>query len=317
MIPSAASKTSPPAYPHPAVRRRLLWCLFWEQKRYRLPMCQIGEAPLKLLLYTVVVLVKLFERKGYEITDFLRAWWFEHRLRHAQRHAESREIFALTADPNAAPERLADAARNVVVWTHPYLPALLAAHPNTPPEALLELLIVSHEPAASGLFINPILPLLALECPDFASRQLNGKAVETFLRRSDCPPALVRLLRTYPDPILVWEAETHCALTDSGTPRLSPEEAFRSVEEHIRRTGAAEAETHWETRYGYMVIMSRPLTFREGWRLIHAELPARLAVAERLLSRFRWWRPGDWLIRSVLRRDANRLVRALVENHPS
>jgi hypothetical protein len=126
--------------------------------------------------------------------------------------------------------------------------AALSAHPNTPPETLLQLLNGSPIAAANGLFQNPILPLLPLECPDFFTR-LEPWVVACLLRRADLPEMLARQFTMNTHPLLAWEARTHIVLSgkfQAGEPWDA------ELTEALKRAIAEERDT--EARCLYMLM---------------------------------------------------------------
>jgi hypothetical protein len=202
---TANPASSPPAYPHPTVRRRLLRRLFPLYVGGRL-FSLLEYAPFLVLMPLFLVCVLIAEIPGILKTAILKAavaktlfrnprirFRFRPQLKglieiirnlwkaaregwHGwrERRADDQDTFRLTADPNAAPERLRTAAQRLGPFgpsANPAcLSALLCAHPNTPAESLLELLKWHPRPASLGLSLNPVLPLLPLLCPVFVAR---------------------------------------------------------------------------------------------------------------------------------------------------
>jgi hypothetical protein len=144
----------------------------------------------------------------------------EKRKRRAARTEEEHkiaELRALIANPNASAYALNEAAiycRNHFSDSYKEITKRILAHPNTPPQILLEEINRNYL-LSPALFQNPILPLLPLEMPEFVG-QLKPPVVEHIVRNESVPLAFARLLRTYPQPLLAWEAATLITATGEG-----------------------------------------------------------------------------------------------------
>jgi hypothetical protein len=158
---------------------------------------------------------------------------------------EARETASqILADPTLPPEQLTAIAERALAedWTLPTadrraapLITAIAAHPNTPPATLADLLNRRPHDAYPGFIRNPVLPLLPLEYPDFV-RKLGGATVHFLLLQRDLPAMAARLLATHPDPLTAFEARTHIALL--------PDSKINSAEEQGARIEALDRLIH-------------------------------------------------------------------------
>jgi hypothetical protein len=197
-----------------------------------------------------------FAARKRDITRW-RAQW-------ANANASRATATTVFEDPALPPDRLTTLAARALAedWTLPTadrraapLITAIAAHPNTPPATLIELLNRRPHDAYPGFIRNPVLPLLPLENPDFVHR-LSGATIRFLLLQRDLPSTLARLLSTHPDPITAFEARTHIALlADSETNSVEgPRERIAEFDQIIR---AAVQMVHPRDRclYGTMAIL--------------------------------------------------------------
>jgi hypothetical protein len=167
--------------------------------------------------------------------------------------AEVAAVVALADDPSAPPDRLRVAAEQycqppVFLKGFARICVAISAHPNTPPDTLFQLLNQLPEPTATGLFQNPILPLLPLECPDFFSR-LQVEVIACLLQRPDLPEIVAQQFISHEDPLLAWEARTHIALSGE----VQPGEDWNAELTKAVKQAITE-ETDWEARCLYMLM---------------------------------------------------------------
>jgi hypothetical protein len=115
------------------------------------------------------------------------------------------------AHPATPPERLALLAEQVH-W--PRIRRTLAAHPNTPLDALAKLI----ESTPDAFLTNPILPLLPLEQPGFYDR-LSSRAARLLAARRNAPPPLLARLATSTDAAENDIARRHIANAGEADPK--------------------------------------------------------------------------------------------------
>jgi hypothetical protein len=195
----------------------------------------------------------------------------------------------LLTDPNAPPETLATIGQECLdrymdVDFDPL--ALLAgqvvlyhlmAHPNTPPELLMELVERQPVTPVAGLCRNPILPLLPLERPDFFS-DLDEDNAASLLQWPDVPPIIPRLLRMHPDPLFAWEAESHIAISGE----VEAGRDWRAeVKERLARLFAAPTDAHTRGEW-YQLASVYP--FPEWAQVALRHHPDPLEQAESILN---------------------------------
>jgi hypothetical protein len=164
-----------------------------------------------------------------------RSQWNEARKKEAERITAEEATDSLLLQEDAPPERLTAIAQGHLNPARIYR---LMAHPNTPPSVLLGMLHRYPMSACIGLCHNPALPLLPLEMPDFIT-QIGYEAAILFLLWEELPPSLARWLKTYPDPVLAWEAEAHVAIAGE----VDENEKWRSViEQRLTHMVATEKD---------------------------------------------------------------------------
>lgn len=170
-------------------------------------------------------------RKGYaelreawpEIREHLRMGFEQAKKAIRDSRDAVRAARNLASAPDTLPKALERAGEDLC--RHPWwLPSLraqaftgLAAHANTPPEILVELLDKAPRTTARGLTRNPVLPLLTLECPEFPSL-MSLDVARSLLSSPELTPEIARLLMLHPDPMIVWEAENSVVLAGEVEP---------------------------------------------------------------------------------------------------
>lgn len=177
---------------------------------------------------------------------------------------EAREAASqILTDPTLPPEQLAGLAERALAeeWTLPAadrraapLITAIAAHPNTPPMTLADLLNRRPHDAYPGFIRNPVLPLLPLECPDF-SRELGGATIRFLLLQRDLPATAACLLSVHPAPLVAFEARMHITLlADSDLP---PEERAACVAawEKLLRQVITDSTLPERCRYANMALL--------------------------------------------------------------
>ncbi len=137
----------------------------------------------------------------------------------------------------------ADTLRELAEYPEPAVRAAVATNPDAPSAALFAL--SHHFPLEVAL--NPVLPLLALEVPDWLSRLSQGTLREVLrLGRIAAPESLLAQMAA--------SSEAHTRAVAAGDPRTAPE-ALASLAE----------DRHWQVRPALLGNASLPLA---TWRAI-------------------------------------------------
>jgi hypothetical protein len=203
----------------------------------------------------------------------------------ARKATELRDMLRAADDPTTSSERLgqiAETAIRLLMPLHFWLPfrgiarrivERIAAHPNASPELLLRI-VNDHDYGfgyLDGIFSNPILPLLPLECPDFLSG-LTPVAIRRILSRNDTPKPLLNLLTAHPDPWIALEARTHRNFAGDMPPDIDP---WKELEPLLRPLVATVTDYYERAAHVELV--------EEGIASTWIYLPAWLEVVSRLI----------------------------------
>lgn len=125
----------------------------------------------------------------------------------------------------------------------------IAAHPNTPPRLLEEIMEAVPDNEVRGIARavcrNPILPFLLLEAPDFPVT-LGGKGQLALLGESSLPTTFIALMRRHTEPDVQEAAGLHVAGAGDVRPRDDWQEMLRGYwrEFCTKVTGRQEREEH-------------------------------------------------------------------------